>query len=83
MTISNDKLDFTYSPLKIQVYYVDTRGKTRTVCEYIYIDPPTLMFAGETKEADYYTSAGVKTISEETIDATGEIIKVPKYTKQY
>ena len=79
MTISNDKLDFTYSPLKIQVYYVDTRGKTRTICEYIYIDPPTLMFAGETNEADYYTSAGIKTISEEKTDGSGEIIKVPKY----
>ena len=80
MTISNDKIDFTYSPLKIQVYYVDTRGKTRTICEYIYIDPPTLMFAGETNEADYYTSAGVKEISEEETDSQGEIIKVPKYT---
>ncbi len=79
MIISNDKLDFTYSPLKIQVYYVNTRGKTRTVSEYIYIDPATLMFAGETKEADYYTSAGVKEISEESTSATGEIIKTSKY----
>ncbi|MBQ7115779.1 MAG: hypothetical protein IJN94_05135 [Clostridia bacterium] len=79
MIISNDKLDFTYSPLKIQVYYVNTRGKTRTVCEYIYIDPPTLMFAGETTEADYYTSAGVQEISEESTSATGEIIKTSKY----
>lgn len=80
MTVSNDKLDFTYSPLKIQVYYVDTRGKTRTVCEYIYIDPPTLMFAGETNEADYYTSAGVKELSEDSIDtSTGEVVKVSKY----
>ncbi len=80
LTISNDKLDFTYSPLKIQVYYVDTRGKTRTVCEYIYIDPPTLMFAGETNEADYYTSAGVKEISEDGKDASGDTIKISKYT---
>ncbi len=80
MTISNDKLDFTYSPLKIQVYYVNTRGKTRTVCEYIYIEPATLMFAGETNEADYYTSAGVKEISEESKDpSTGDIVKVSKY----
>lgn len=80
MIISNDKLDFTYSPLKIQVYYVDTRGKTRTVCEYIYIDPATLMFAGETNEADYYTSAGVQEISEEKRDpSTGDIVKTSKY----
>ena len=80
MIISNDKLDFTYSPLKIQVYYVNTRGKTRTVSEYIYIDPATLMFAGETNEADYYTSAGVKEISEESKDpTTGDIVKVSKY----
>lgn len=79
MIISNDKLDFTYSPLKIQVYYVNTRGRTRIVSEYIYIDPATLMFAGETKEADYYTSAGVKEISEESTNASGEIIKTSKY----
>ncbi len=60
---SGDKLDFTYSPLKIQVYYINSRGHLRTVSEYLYIDPPTLLMAGETTSTiDYYTSAGVEAI---------------------
>lgn len=60
---SGDKLDFTYSPLKIKVYFINSRGHLKTVSEYLYIEPPTLLMAGETSSlVDYYTSAGVKAI---------------------
>lgn len=72
LRISHDKLDFTYSPVKINVYYVNTRGKTRTISEYIHIDPPTIMMAGETKEADYYTSAGVQESFADEENSAGE-----------
>lgn len=53
-------LDFTQSPIKINVYYINPREQVREVADYLVIDPPTMMFAGETKsDADYYTSAGV------------------------
>ncbi len=68
-------LDFTYSPLKVKVYYVNLRGKTRTVCDYLYIDPPSILFAGESASgADYYTSAGVKVESTDVKDSAGNII---------
>lgn len=83
LKISNSKLDFTYSPLKLNVYYVNTRGKTRLISEYIYIDPPTIMMAGETTESDYYTSAGVKEITDEkTSDATDDPERISKYVLQ-
>ncbi len=68
-------LDFTLSPLKVKVYYVNTRGKTATVSTYLFIEAPTLLFAGETKNGiDYFTSAGVETLTEETekINSKGE-----------
>lgn len=80
LKIGNDKLDFTYSPLKIQVYYVDTRGRTKTVSEYIYIDPPTIMMAGETNVADYYTSAGVQEHSKKTIGSDGNDVETKHYS---
>ena len=81
LRISNPKMDFTFSPLKINVYYVNTRGKTRKISEYIYIDPPTIMMAGETTESDYYTSAGVKEIlvDGEPDPTTGKIERVASY----
>ncbi len=65
-------LDFTYSPLKIAVYYLDSRGEIRTISDYLYIDPPSLLMAGETKEGiDYYTSAGIEIVDRnETDDET-------------
>lgn len=57
---NGDPLDFTQSPIKIKVYYVNARGRVKEVADYLTIDPPTMIFAGETSsEADYYTSAGV------------------------
>ncbi len=60
---SGDKIDFTYSPLKIKVYYINNRGHLKTVSEYLYIEPATLLMAGETNNLiDYYTSAGIKAV---------------------
>ncbi len=57
------KIDFTYSPLKVIVYYINNRGKLRTVSEYLYIEPATIIAAGETKgDIDYYTTAGIQEI---------------------
>ena len=70
---TGDRLDFTYSPLKVKVYYINNRGHLRTVSDYLYIDPPTLLMAGETIKSgsnsiDYYTSAGVQSIDISTND---------------
>ncbi len=60
---SGEKLDFTFSPLKIKVYYINSRGHLKTVSEYLYIEPATLLMAGETNtDVDYYTSAGIEAI---------------------
>ncbi len=60
---TGDKLDFTYSPLKIKVFYINSRGHLKTVSEYLYIEPATLLMAGETNTlVDYYTSAGIKAV---------------------
>ncbi len=62
-----DKIDFTYSPLKVKVYYINTRGKLRTVSEYLYIEPASIIAAGETNSnIDYYTTAGVQAIDTST-----------------
>ena len=63
------ELDFTYSPVKIKIYYLNTRGTVSSCCDYLYIDPPSMIIGGEAKSgsADYYTSAGV----EEDKDAAG------------
>ncbi len=73
------KIDFTYSPIKIRVYYLNKRGLLKELCTYLYIDPPTLIFAGETSDGiDYFTSAGIE--YETQIDeTTGENIG-NKYT---
>ena len=54
-------LDFTRSPLRITIYYVNTRGIVKTVSDFLTIEPATMIFAGETDgSVDYYTSAGVE-----------------------
>ncbi len=60
-----NELDFTYSPVKITVYYVNNRGQVRTVSDYLTIEPATILLAGKSgtvnnKKIDYYTSAGVE-----------------------
>ena len=68
---SGDKLDFTYSPLKIKVYFINSRGHLKTVSEYLYIEPATILMGGETTSLiDYYTSAGVEEVDISTDDST-------------
>ncbi len=54
------ELDFSISPIRITVYYKNSRGVCKTASDYLYISPPTLLFAGASSQYDYYTSAGVK-----------------------
>lgn len=71
---SGDKLDFTYSPLKIKVYYMNSRGHLKTVSDYLYIDPATLLMAGETNSLiDYYTSAGIEAVDVSTSDEEAKV----------
>ncbi|MBS7360421.1 MAG: hypothetical protein KIG53_07435, partial [Oscillospiraceae bacterium] len=72
------ELDFTYSPVKIKIYYLNTRGTVSSCCDYLYIDPPSMIIGGEAKSgsADYYTSAGV----EEDKDAAGNPVYSLKIT---
>lgn len=71
---SGDKLDFTYSPLKIKVYYMNSRGHLKTVSDYLYIDPATLLMAGETNSLiDYYTSAGIEAVDVSTSDEESKV----------
>ncbi len=75
-TVNFDPLDFTYSPLKVKVFYVNPRGKTRSVCTYLYIEPSTLLMSGDTTSGvgiDYYTSAGVESESKDEKDGNGNI----------
>ncbi len=70
---SSKPLDFTYSPLQVKVYYRNARGKIITVQDYLYIEAPTIIFAGDAiSGADYFTSAGVQHLqtSASTIDKT-------------
>ena len=63
-------IDFTTSPIKIVVTYLDENGKVKSVYTYLTIKTPTIMFAGETSsDITYYTSAGVV----ETLDADGNV----------
>ncbi len=83
LRISHPSLDFTYSPLKVNVFYINSRGQLRTVSDYLYIDPATLLLAGETKiinlsedkkqYIDYYTSAGIQAINVSPDDTTKKI----------
>ena len=58
--MSGVPLDFTQSPVKINIYYVNPREQVKECSDYLIIDPPTMMFAGEANSnVDYYTSAGV------------------------
>ncbi len=78
-------LDFTYSPVKIVIYYKNNRGKLMTVSDYLYIDPPTMVFAGETDgQYDYYTSAGVEYLDLSTKDpVTGDKIEAGEYVLNF
>jgi prepilin-type N-terminal cleavage/methylation domain-containing protein len=61
-------VDFTNSPAKIEITYLDETDRTaaglpkikKTSC-YLTIKTPTIMAVGKTTHGDYYTSAGVET----------------------
>ena len=74
LKISHPDLDFTYSPVKVNVFYINDRGELRTVSDYLYIDPATIIMAGETaSNIDYYTSAGVQAINVSADDTVQRI----------
>ncbi len=65
-------IDFTTSPIKIVVTYLDENDNEKKVHTYLTIKTPTIMLVGETNEnVQYYTSAGVV----ETKDNNGNVIK--------
>lgn len=58
---AENPIDFTTSPIKIVLKYLDENDKEQKVHTYLTIKTPTIMFAGETSSTiTYYTSAGVK-----------------------
>ncbi len=52
--------DFTQSPIKFIVYYKNERGILKELPAYLYIEPATMLIAGDQNTFDYYTSAGVE-----------------------
>ncbi len=62
--------DFTVSPIRLRIYYINDSGKIDQVDTYIEVEMPTLILGGESKSgADYYTTAGVtsKTVSSQQV----------------
>ncbi len=51
--------DFTDSPIRINIYYLNQRGIVKMLSEYLYIEPATMILAGKANNYDYYTSAGI------------------------
>ncbi len=62
-----DGADFTNSPLKICVYYVNERGVLKSLSDYLYIKPAHIIFAGK-GTSDYFTSAGIEKVDISTGD---------------
>lgn len=57
---AENPIDFTTSPIKIVLKYLDENDKEQKVHTYLTIKTPTIMFAGETSDdITYYTTAGV------------------------
>lgn len=54
-------VDFTNSPAKIEITYLDENDKVRKTSCYLTIKTPTIMAVGSTTYGDYYTTAGVET----------------------
>ncbi len=79
ITVWINGFDFTQSPIKIHVTYLDENEKKQTTDAYLYVETPTIIAAGEKSTAnsnDYYTSPGVvvKSVSNKD-DDTDEITK--------
>ena len=58
-TKSGQTMDFTTSPIKICIWYLDEEDTVLSASDYLYIKPATIIAAGKTNGYDYYTSAGV------------------------
>ena len=70
-------VDFTTSPLKICVYYVNERGVLKTLSDYMYIKPAHIIFAGQ-GGSDYFTTAGIERIdvSSGNTEATTYVLNI-------
>lgn len=55
-------VDFTNSPAKIEITYLDENDKVKRTSCYLTIKTPTIMAVGSTTYGDYYTTAGVENI---------------------
>lgn len=78
ITVKINGFDFTQSPIKIYVAYLDENEKRQTTEAYLYVDQPTIIAAGKVGTSyDYYTSPGVvvKSVSNKD-DDTDEITKI-------
>ena len=75
---SNDyPIDFTTSPIKILVTYLDENDKVKSVHTYLTIKTPTIMIAGETNgNVQYYTTAGVVETKDNDGNVTNRTLKI-------
>lgn len=67
---SGQTIDFTTSPIKLLIWYIDEDGNALTTEDYLYIKPATIIAAGKTSGYDYYTSAGVVTKEDKATNKT-------------
>ncbi len=74
ITVRINGFDFTQSPIKIYVSYLDENDKKQTTETYLFVDTPTIIAAGETGTYDYYTSPGFVQKTRSKLDANGNVI---------
>lgn len=74
ITVKINGFDFTQSPIKLYVAYLDENKKRQTTEAYLEVDTPTIIAAGETGTYDYYTSPGFVQKTKSTVDASGNVI---------
>ena len=74
ITVKINGFDFTQSPIKLYVAYLDEDKKRQTTETYLEVDTPTIIAAGETGTYDYYTSPGFVQKTKSTVDASGNVI---------
>ncbi len=75
ITVRINGFDFTQSPIKLYVSYLDENDKKQTTETYLFVDTPTIIAAGETGTYDYYTSPGFVQKTKSTVDASGNVIE--------
>lgn len=74
ITVKINGFDFTQSPIKLYVAYLDEDKKRQTTETYLEVDTPTIIAAGETGTYDYYTSPGFVQKTKSTVDASGNVV---------